>query len=119
MTNRVLIVEDSSYTTELIRRSLEDDFEIVGEATDGAEALELYKELEPDIVVMDIVMPISNGIKATAQIKKYDPDSKVVIVTGVKQREQKKKAAAAGADDYLEKPVTPGDLQDSLKKLTG
>lgn len=114
----VLIVDDSQYTVDMLRDILGDDFEVVGETGNGDEAIELYDELDPDIVVMDLVISGTNGVKATAQIKQSDPDAKVLILTSVDNRAKRRQAADAGADDYMKKPFEPGDLKESLQKIT-
>lgn len=115
---RVLIADDSPYAQDLLRQILGDEFEIVGAANSGDEAVELFEETQPDIVIMDVLMPKTNGIQATAMIKSIDEDAHVLVVTCVGNHEKQKQAAKAGADDYLTKPFEPEALRASLKKLT-
>lgn len=117
MQPEVLIVDDSQYTVDMLRDILDDEFDIVGETGNGDEAVELYQELAPDLVVMDLVISGTNGVKATAQIKQDDPDAKVLILTSVDNRAKRRQAADAGADDYMKKPFDPEDLVDALKKI--
>jgi len=117
MQPEVLIVDDSQYTVDMLRDILDDEFDIVGETGNGDEAVELYHELEPDLVVMDLVISGTNGVKATAQIKQDDPDAKVLILTSVDNRAKRRQAADAGADDYMKKPFDPEDLVDALQKI--
>lgn len=114
MKPRVLIVDDSQYTVDMLREILADDFEVVGETGDGDEAVELYEELEPDLVVMDLVISGTDGVTATAQIKNADPDATVLILTSVDNQAKKQQAADAGADDYVKKPFDPEELKESL-----
>ncbi|MFP9190382.1 chemotaxis protein CheY [Natronosalvus vescus] len=114
MSTGVLIVDDSHFMRNLLRQILEQDYHIVGEASNGAEAVKLYKEQNPDIVMMDIVMPKCNGIKATAAIKKLDPKSRVIMCTSVGQREKMKLAVKAGADGYVTKPFEEPSVRKAL-----
>ena len=106
MSTGVLIVDDSHFMRNLLRQILE--------PTNGAEAVKLYKDRDPDIVMMDIVMPMCNGIKATAAIKKIDPDARVIMCTSVGQREKMKLAVKAGADGYVTKPFEEPSVRKAL-----
>ena len=117
MKPRVLIVDDSQYTVDMLRDILDDEFEIVGETGNGDDAVDLYEELDPDLVVMDLVISGTNGVQATARIKQQDPDSKVLILTSVDNRAKRRQAADAGADDYMKKPFDPEDLVESLQAI--
>jgi two-component system chemotaxis response regulator CheY len=114
MATTVLIADDSEFMRNLLREILEEDHEILGEAENGVEAVDLYDEAEPDLVMMDIVMPIRDGIEATAEIKDDDPDANVIMCTSVGQEEKMKAAVRAGADGYITKPFQkPSVLQAS------
>lgn len=117
MKPRVLIVDDSQYTVDMIREIIGDEFEVVGETGHGKEAITLYEELDPDVVVMDLVISGPDGIKATAGIKRADPDAKVLILSSVDNRSKRKQAADAGADDYIKKPFEPEDLKEKLREV--
>jgi two-component system chemotaxis response regulator CheY len=117
MSKDVLIVDDSHFMRNLLGQILEDDYRIVDEAANGAEAVKLYKEHDPDIVMMDIVMPKCNGIKATAAIKKLDPDSRVIMCTSVGQREKMKLAVKAGADGYVTKPFEEPSVRKAIQDV--
>ncbi|RXJ00226.1 DNA-binding response regulator [Anaerobacillus alkaliphilus] len=114
---KVLIVDDQ----ELIRVSLsivlggESDLEIVGVAENGKMATELVKELSPDIVLMDIHMPVMNGVEATAQIKSQFPEVKVMIVTTFEEIDYVREALVAGAEGYLLKAIHPKDLAAGIR----
>ena len=112
MAHTVLVVDDSAFMRNLLRQLLEGTHEVVGEAENGVEAVERYKELKPDIVTMDIVMPIRDGIEATTEIKELDPEAHVIMCTSVGQEEQMREAVVAGADGYITKPFQkPNVLQ--------
>jgi len=117
---RILIVEDAPYMCEMIKEMLNPaEYEIVDIAVNGIEAVRKYKELEPkpDIVTMDIVMEEMDGIQATKEIKKYDPDSLIIVISALGTPEHKKAALEAGADEYLWKPFTVKNLSGILGKL--
>lgn len=77
MAHRILVVDDAAFMRMMLKDILtKNDFEIVGEAEDGKKALEKYKELQPDLVTMDITMPEMDGIEAVKQIKNFDPEAK-------------------------------------------
>jgi two-component system chemotaxis response regulator CheY len=101
----------------LLREILEEEFEIVGEAENGVEAVETYKEEDPDLVMMDIVMPIRNGIEATDEIKQYDADSHVIMCTSIGQEEKMKKAVKAGADGYITKPFQKPSVMEAINDV--
>ncbi|SHG48358.1 response regulator [Halobaculum gomorrense] len=115
MTRRILIVDDSGFQRTLIRGILEDDFEVVGEAENGSEAVTLFEETRPDLVTMDIMMPEVNGIEATGDIKERDPGARVVMCTSVEQRDKMKQAVKAGADGYVTKPVEEDALRSEVE----
>jgi len=114
---KVLIVDDSR-TSRKILRSLftENDFEVAGEAADGEEAVKLYKELKPDVVSMDITMPIMNGLDALGIIREYDPMAKVIMVTSAGQQSKMLEAVKRGAVDFITKPFEDCTVIEIFKK---
>ncbi|WP_372911490.1 chemotaxis protein CheY [Salinigranum sp.] len=112
MASTVLVVDDSAFMRNLLKQLLDGEHEVVGEAENGVEAVEMYRELDPDVVTMDVVMPIRNGIEATTEIKELDPGSSVIMCTSVGQEEKMREAVEAGADGYITKPFQkPNVLQ--------
>jgi pilus assembly protein CpaE len=109
---RVLIVDDSLETrTNVIKLlSFEDEIEIVGEAENGADALEKTLKLHPDIVLMDVNMPVMDGLKATEKISLISPKTAVIIVSVQNDSDYLRKAMMAGAKDFLVKPVSTDQL---------
>ncbi|MGA1822030.1 MAG: response regulator [Thermoplasmatota archaeon] len=115
---RVLIVDDSVVMREMIGDILEaKGFEIAGEAKDGIEALEQYKNLFPDIVTMDIVMPKENGIEAVKKIVDYDRNAHIIVISGLDQKALVIDALSAGAKDYIIKPFESTDLLDAVRRV--
>ncbi|WP_144901585.1 chemotaxis protein CheY [Halobellus captivus] len=119
MARTVLVVDDSAFMRNLLKQLLEEDHEIVGEAENGVEAVELYRELSPDVVTMDVVMPIRNGIEATAEIKSLDPASSVIMCTSVGQEEKMREAVEAGADGYITKPFQKPNVLQAIDDVVG
>ncbi|MFB6146721.1 MAG: chemotaxis protein CheY [Halobacteriaceae archaeon] len=117
MPTDVLIADDSEFMRNLLREILEADHEIVGEAENGVEAVEIYESHTPDLVMMDIVMPIRDGIQATAEIKETDPDANVIMVTSVGQEEKMKEAVKAGADGYITKPFQKPAVVEAIQDV--
>ena len=117
---KVLIVDDASVVRLMIKKALkEGDFEIVGEAVNGIDALTKYKELRPDIVTMDITMPEVDGIQATKDIIAFDENAKVVIMSGIEQKEMLWQAIKAGAASYIVKPFENDRVISTLNEVIG
>ena len=114
MATRVLIADDSEFMRNLLREILEGEFEIVGEAENGVEAVNMYDEHGPDLVMMDIVMPIRDGIEATTEIVEDDPNATVIMCTSVGQEEKMKAAIKAGAEGYITKPFQKPNVLDAI-----
>jgi two-component system chemotaxis response regulator CheY len=115
----VLIADDSEFMRNLLREILEEDHQIVGEVENGVEAVEVYKEERPDLVMMDIVMPIRDGIEATDEIKNQDPGATVIMCTSVGQEEKMKEAVKAGADGYITKPFQKPSVIEAIEDAVG
>ena len=114
---RVLLVDDHTVVRRGLRMvfDLEDDLEVVGEAADGREALERVTELRPDVVVMDLLMPVMNGVDATRAIRAAYPDVEVVALTSVLEDRMVVDAVEAGAAGYLLKETRPDDLFEAVR----
>lgn len=112
---RVLLVDDSKLSHQMVEKALDGDFEVVGHAYDGIEAVESYIETAPDVVVMDIVMPRRNGIDAITEIQALDPDARVVVLTTLDTQDLLERAIRAGARDYILKPAVAATLQNALR----
>jgi len=114
---RVLLVDDHTVVRRGLRMvfDLEDDLEVVGEAADGREALERVAELRPDVVVMDLLMPVMNGVDATRAIRAAYPEVEVVALTSVLEDRMVVDAVEAGAAGYLLKETRPDDLFEAVR----
>ena len=117
MKARVLIADDASFMRQMIREIIEPEgYEVVGEATNGVEAIERYNDLNPDIVTMDIVMPKQSGLDAVKGILKQAPDAKVVMCSALGQESLVMEALQAGARDFIVKPFKADNVLATLAK---
>ena len=120
MTKRVLIVDDAIFMRNMIKDIFASGgFEVVGEAANGLEAVEKYKELHPDLATMDIVMPFKSGIEATREIIKFDQNAVVVMCSALGQEALVMEAIEAGASDFIVKPFKSEDVISVVKKVLG
>ena len=94
------------------------DMRVVGVADNGADAVELARRLHPDVVVMDLSMPVLDGISATEQVLKASPDTRVLVVSVFSQPDVVEAAIAAGAHGYLDKSVAAEDVVDGIRFIT-
>ena len=118
MKARVLIADDASFMRQMIREIIEPEgHEVVGEATNGIEAVELYGELQPDLVTMDIVMPKRSGIDAVKQILAADANACVVMCSALGQETLVMEALQAGAKDFIVKPFKPERVIEAITKV--
>jgi DNA-binding NarL/FixJ family response regulator len=117
MAIRVLIVDDHGVVRQGVRMylSLDPDLEIVGEAANGEEALQLAREHKPDVVLMDLLMPVMDGVTATGIIRKELPDTEVIALTSVLEDQAIYRAMRAGAGGYLLKNTKAEDLVRAIK----
>lgn len=115
---RLLVVDDALFMRKLIGGvAAEAGWEVVGEAGDGAEGVSLYEKLRPDLVTMDLVMPVMGGIEALRAIRAFDPEARVVVVTAVDQKQAVADAIQGGALDFIVKPFDRGRMVGLLRKL--
>ena len=115
---RVLIADDASFMRQMIREIIEPEgHEVVGEATNGIEAVDLFNELSPDLVTMDIVMPKRSGIDAVKAILAEHPTACVVMCSALGQETLVMEALQAGARDFIVKPFKPENVIATLKKV--
>jgi len=116
---KVVLADDHTVVREGFRALLEQDksFEVLGEAENGQEALVLVKKTLPDVVVLDISMPVLNGVQTTRQIQKFDPRIKVLILSMFKDEEYVREVFHSGASGYVLKQETGGELIKAIKEV--
>ncbi len=114
---RILIVDDAAFMRMRCSKLLVENGHEVIEATNGAEALEKYKERRPDGVLLDITMPKMDGIIALQEILKIDPAARVAMVTALGQKSMVMNAIKAGAKDFITKPFDGARVIDTVQKL--
>ena len=114
----VVIVDDSGWSRTILRNLLEKNgFAIIGEAEDGQRAIEVYQELHPDIITLDITMPVLDGIEALRGIMEYDPNAKAAMITSAGQRSKVLESLKLGAEKFITKPFDPTLVLTELKSL--
>jgi len=117
---RVLLVDDHQLLRQAVRRALEDaGMEVVAEAGDGSEAVRLASEISPDVVVMDVSMPVLDGVEATRRIHANKPDLPIVVLTMHGEETQRREALAAGATGFLTKDVSMQDVVRTVHQACG
>jgi two-component system chemotaxis response regulator CheY len=114
----VLIVDDAAFMRLNLKNILKDDYEILGEAENGKEAVEMYQEHEPDIVTMDITMPVMDGIEAIKAILDIDPDANIVVCSAMGQQKIVIQAIELGAKDFIVKPFKKDRVKEAIAKLS-
>jgi two-component system, chemotaxis family, chemotaxis protein CheY len=115
---RLLVVDDALFMRKMICGvALEAGWEVVAEATNGAEAVTLYQEHRPDLVTMDLVMPVMGGLEALRQIRAIDPLAKVVVVTALDQKQVLMDSIRDGAIDFIVKPFERQRILTLLAKM--
>ncbi|MCB0022169.1 MAG: response regulator transcription factor [Caldilinea sp.] len=117
MSIRVLIVDDHAVVRQGLRifLDMEPDFVIVGEAADGAAAVQLARQLRPDVVLMDLLLPVMDGVTATGHIRRELPDTEVIALTSVLENNSVFRAIQAGAIGYLLKDTEAPRLREAIK----
>jgi two-component system chemotaxis response regulator CheY len=117
MKKRIVVVDDAAIIRLMLKKILEsDEYEVVGEAGNGAEAVQKYEELKPDLVTMDITMPDMDGIQAVKEIKKMDPNAKIVMCSAMGQKMMVLEAIEAGAASFIVKPFDEQKVKEVLKR---
>jgi len=100
----------------MVKDTLQSDgWDVVGEASNGNDAVELYQQLRPDVVTLDIIMPGSDGIEALRSIMRINPAAKVVVVSALNQTKLISEAIRSGAQDFIAKPFLPEQLQQTIR----
>lgn len=120
MAKRILITDDALFMRVTLRNILtKSGYEIAGEASNGRESVELYEQVRPDLVTMDITMPEMDGISAVREIRQIDPQAKIIMCTAMGQKNMVMEAVAAGAKDFVVKPFQPEKVLESVQRQIG
>lgn len=115
---QILVAEDNASNYKLIQFILSRQYRVI-HANDGHEAIELYKELRPDLILMDISMPGMDGYMATEEIRKISPDVPIIGLTAYAYATDREKGMECGMNEYLTKPVIAATLRDKIKDIIG
>lgn len=117
---KVLIVDDAKFMRMTLTNILKKgNHEVVGEAENGKTAVELYQDLKPDLVTMDITMPEMTGIDAVKQIKEIDPNSKIIMCSAMGQQKLVVEAIETGAKDFIVKPFDESRVLEAVNRVLG
>lgn len=117
MSARILLADDLSFMRMVQKEILEDKgYTIIGEASDGLEAVSKYKTLKPDLIVMDITMPNMNGLEAMRHIFDFDKKARIVMCSALGQQQLIVEAIKAGVKDFIVKPFKPERILTSIEK---
>ncbi len=116
---KILLVDDAAFMRMRCSKLLTEHGFEVAEAENGQEAIAMYQSYQPDLVLMDITMPVMDGITATREIKNIDPDAKVVMVSALGQQTMVIEAIKAGAKDFVVKPFEPEKILATVRKFVG
>jgi two-component system chemotaxis response regulator CheY len=115
---KILIVDDAAFMRMMIKNIVtKAGYEVVGEAENGAQAVEMYKELKSDLVIMDITMPEMDGIQAVKAIKEIDPNANIIMCSAMGQQAMVMEAIQAGAKDFIVKPFQQDRILQAIKRI--
>ncbi|HXC65600.1 MAG TPA: response regulator [bacterium] len=114
---KILVVDDAQFMRMMLKNILSGaGYEIVGEGENGVQAIEKYKDLKPDLVVMDMIMPEMGGIDAVREIVKLDPGARVLMCSAMGQQALVVEAIQVGARDFIVKPFQPAGVLEAVAK---
>lgn len=117
---RIMVVDDAAFMRMMLKDILtKGGYDVVGEAENGLKAIEKYKELTPDLVLMDITMPELDGIGAVRQIKEIDPAAKIIMCSAMGQQAMVLESIQAGAKDFIVKPFQADRIIEAVRKSVG
>lgn len=120
MNNTVLVCDDAVFMRTMISDILtQAGLEVVGEADSGTQAVEKYRQLRPDLVTMDIIMPEMGGIDAVKAITEFDPEARVLMCSAMGQQALVAEAIQAGAKDFVVKPFQPSRVLEAVQRVLG
>lgn len=117
---KILIVDDAKFMRMTLTNILQNGHhEVVGEAENGKQAIEMYSQLQPDLVTMDITMPEMNGLEALRVIKQMNPTAKVIMCSAMGQQKMVVEAIEAGAKDFIVKPFEESSVLEAINRVVG
>ena len=117
---KIMVVDDAAFMRMMLKDILtKGGYEVVGEAENGLKAVDKYKELTPDLVLMDITMPELDGIGAVRQIKGIDPNAKIIMCSAMGQQAMVLESIQAGAKDFIVKPFQADRILEAVSKAVG
>lgn len=115
---KIMIVDDSRTSRKMLREILERNGHIVvGEAVNGEDGYLKYKELRPEIVTMDITMPVMDGVECLSLIKKEDPNARVLMLTAAGQKEKMVESVKRGAEEFIMKPFNEAEILGAIERV--
>ena len=118
---KILVADDSKMARKIVMKTLRETIpteHTFYEATNGLEAFEMYKEQQPNVLFLDLTMPVMDGFEALAKIKEYDKEAKVVVVSADIQKTSMDTVRELGAIDFIKKPISSGKVETILKKIS-
>ena len=120
MAKGILLVDDAAFMRMMLKDILvKNGYEVLGEAENGLKAVEKYKELNPDLVIMDITMPEMDGIEAVKEIKKINPSAAVIMCSAMGQQSMVIEAIQSGAKDFIVKPFQADRIIEAVRTVIG
>ena len=120
MAKNILVCDDAAFMRMMIKDILtKNGYNVAGEAENGVKAVEKYNELKPDLVLMDITMPEMDGISAVKEIKKFDPQAKIIMCSAMGQQAMVIESIQSGARDFIVKPFQPDRVLEAIRKAVG
>ena len=120
MAKKILITDDAAFMRMMIKNIVtKAGYEVIGEAENGAQAVEMYKEHKPDLVTMDITMPEMDGIQTVKAIKEIDPNANIVMCSAMGQQAMVMEAIQAGAKDFIVKPFQQDRILQTIERIIG
>lgn len=116
----IMLVDDAAFVRLALEKILtENNYEVIAQASNGTEAIQMYKDAKPDLVIMDITMPEMSGIDAVRGIKEFDPSAKIIMCSAMGQQSKILDAMTAGASDFIVKPYKEDRVISAVKKALG
>ncbi|GAB3796849.1 response regulator [Virgibacillus kimchii] len=114
----ILVVDDAAFLRIMLTNILEKNhYEVVGQAKDGKEAIHMYKELRPDLVIMDLTMPVMDGIEAMKRIIVEDSEAKIIVCSAIGQQKVVVQAIEAGGKDFIVKPFEESRILETVERV--